>query len=43
MAVMCMIAWVIGDPIGFADISVGMEMIVFPTLGWTIFGDLKSE
>ena len=40
---MCIIAWVIGDPMGFAVSSVGTEIIVFPILGWIIFLDLKSE
>jgi hypothetical protein len=42
-AVMCMIAWVIGEPIGFADTNVGTEIMVFPILGWIIFFDRKSE
>jgi len=41
-AVMCMTAWVIGEPIGFADTNVGAEIIVFPILGWIIFFDRKS-
>ena len=40
---MCIIACVIGEPSGFAVIRVGMEIIVFPILGWIIFTDLKSE
>lgn len=42
-AAMCMIAWVIGEPMGFDDIKVGMEIMVFPILGWMIFFDRKSE
>ena len=41
-AAVCMIAWVIGDPIGFAVIKVGTEMRVFPIMGWMTFLDLKS-
>jgi len=43
MAVMCIIVWVIGDPIGFVDTSVGTDIMVFPILGWIILLDLKSE
>ncbi len=43
MAVMCVIAWVMGDPIGFVDISVGREMMVFPILGWTILQALNMS
>jgi len=34
---------VIGEPMGFADINVAAEMMVFPILGWIIFFDRKSE
>ena len=41
-AATCIIAWVKGEPIGFADTNVGMDIIVFPIFGCTSFFDRKS-
>jgi len=37
MAVIFIIAWDIGAPIGFVDTSVGRDMMLFPIFGCSIF------